>query len=545
MPIPVNPKADLRTLDFSQLGRLTDDDQQALDLLQHPGKISLDDNGDLVVINPSVKRDNIILRFFKGILTRNKAYMNEQHALDRYEKLRNNASFTKKLAQELVLASANSKGVADASAEVLSAMTLRELRIHPADRLAFTTEMVQQCLSHSEGIHSRMNVDSAFDHVAARSIRASKIFVDGEVFSARSLCERYLPQRHIATPSETGAAVLGTVISSSAYDVQELASQDEYAKLNELLSSPTLRGISQSLKEIEGNVYQHFEIRLSKLAADAIDRHRDPRDVAALVAEAYDIVVSEPNGLIAQERIFGADNDSIRSKINLLPAIQRPIQVSAGQSADLRTVDGSFPEYPVRQQARIVDYCRRKEIALQDFARNARAARSILDIAARYEDVLSSFEWRDAARSPRMNAVRDVGNYLIEVNKALQAAVDATGGKMNSVDGHMELAETAAFLHSLEGNSLNKEFLQSLYECAGMGQLFYLTYRSGSLPGVDQNKESIGVNLLGGACKVLAGFCEKQPDVAMRQTLALNQENERFYLKVLEYMTSKVTVSEE
>lgn len=76
---------------------LTDEEFNAVkDAEKEGGKISLDDDGKLVVLRPDARRDNWFVRFFKGLF-KGDEYKTEQRLLDKVPQLAANKTFSKAL----------------------------------------------------------------------------------------------------------------------------------------------------------------------------------------------------------------------------------------------------------------------------------------------------------------------------------------------------------------------------------------------------------------------------------------------------------------
>lgn len=321
MPNNINLKADLSTLDFSQIGRLTADDAQAQALFNKPGKISLDDKGELFVINPNAKRNNAFVRFFKGILTRNKAYMNEQHAIDRYEKLKSNASFAEKASHELINAAAANKANADVSADDLAFTALRNLQIKIQPNSSLTTDMLQQALAKSENTHSSLvDLKDSFELISQNDLRNSLIYCGGKILNAQELCQQYAQDKHIPNPLKLGTAVIHALAYNNSGEISQFISAYDQMQLNSLLAKDTKwsKAERSNFSEIVSQAFHSFEHKLSSLAEEAISEHKDPQAVASLIADAYNIVASERDGALAFERVFGEGGDSIKNQIEEL-----------------------------------------------------------------------------------------------------------------------------------------------------------------------------------------------------------------------------------
>ncbi len=463
MPNNINLKADLSTLDFSQVGRLTADDAQAQALFNKPGKISLDDKGELFVINPNAKRNNAFVRFFKGILTRNKAYMNEQHAIDRYEKLKNNASFADKAAKELINAASANKANADVSADDLAFTALRNLQIKIQPNSSLTTDMLQQALAKSENTHSSLaDLKDSFELISQNDLRNSLIYCDGKILNAQELCQQYAQDKSIPNPLKLGTAVIHALAYNNGDEISQFISDYDQMQLNSLLAKDTKWSKEERSKfsEIVSQAFHSFEHKLSSLAKEAVSEHKDPQAVASLIADAYNIVASERDGSLAFEQVFGDGDDSIKNQIEDLGDNAHIDNISSAQRTALDEVKANFPDLTDKQCAQILVYCEKNNMPLSEFAKFGSQWQTVTALVKTYTKIAPYFQNKTQDSQAPLEIVKFLNNMETQLNAALHSiGINISGGGEYS-----SIAKIAAFMQHITNNDMTQaEFTNLSY----------------------------------------------------------------------------------
>lgn len=301
----INNQTDLRTFDFAQNAQaMTDDEVKTLLGGNANGKVTIDKQGQLVVLRPDAKLDNAFVRFFKGLTIgeKGRAYRNEQSALLNYLKLSRNVNFSNYIktqvanyASSINSASMQSQGL---SADKIQRKTFEFNKIvntvlgqNISKPEELTVGSLKQAISNSQKIQDRSLAqvkDFSFGMAGCNDL----IHYQGKVMNALSFVTQGVPYDSTTIgdlPSKKSLTnnLVALVMQDNSGFLSNLCSAEDKSALKELMCSKDLRGApSNAITAIEAKITNKFLVMLGKTAENYIKDKFDSKAVSNLLANA-------------------------------------------------------------------------------------------------------------------------------------------------------------------------------------------------------------------------------------------------------------------
>jgi hypothetical protein len=351
-----------RLFDAEQLKSLLDNNQE--------GVFTLDEQGHLGVINPPARRDNRVLRFFRGLFS--STYKAQQANLDRMESLQRNASFNKMLRLSLVKALTDKEAPSMARVNEKQSMRARILSAQLLDRFASSGNKVRisdikQAVKNSNSFAT--NIKMAATVIADGKYAGSSIAIKGENLSPLEFIRKY-DDSMVNTDKKLASAIL---IRAAKYPESFacIGKTEQARELSRLFAKPGFGGSyenadvndRQKAQSLMQELTNEVNKKMCSFAEGALAAGKDPAAVAARLKESFNALCAPfqgtPEGIGALGQFLG-EQGKLASADDLAPA-QDPAAYTAPDPANknydsFMKLKQEFPDLSNRQLGQIVNF---------------------------------------------------------------------------------------------------------------------------------------------------------------------------------------------
>lgn len=369
---------DVGGMSLSKLGDFNFNDVDSLtrgsnvnDLLGRPGRVSIDDNGKLVLVNPQDKPDNRVVRFFKGI--RNPEYRAEQRTLLRANILAKNESFNSRLTSELIKFSRAefSAGNAIAPNDEFSVKGLAAKAVAAAPSGELNLVDLKQLIDSTANRFQSALVPEARNCFTDNCTRSDVIF-KGKACTVYDFLTKHMPPEsnngRVPRAETLGAAI----VKHCAFHpeiMKFILPKEDGARMGVLLSDPNVTGKGKDeLRNLASKAMNSLVGKLNALTQQALERGCDPQSVSNLMNDAL-WQVGRSDARTLEKGIFDTDNaNSIASKLAALPGGTPAAPADAQTRSELDAVKAKLPGLNDSQAAKVLSFCATHHMKVDSYA---------------------------------------------------------------------------------------------------------------------------------------------------------------------------------
>lgn len=330
-------------------------------LLGRPGRVSMDDNGKLVLVNPQEKPDNGLVRFFKGL--RNPQYRAEQRALRRADVLAANESFNKTLTTQLIkYGKPELYGQPIAAKNEFSVKGLALLATSGRASAEVNLVDLKQMLSSTANRYTNVIAPAAKSCFVDNCVRADVSF-KGKACTVYDFVSKLMPPENSSNNGKVpDAKTLGAaVVKHCAFHPETmdfLLPKKDGERLGVLLSELNVTGKGKDeLRSLSKKAINSFIDKLNTMTQQALDRGCDPQQVSNLINDALWLTGRRDAGTL-NKSIFDRDiQGSIAQKLAALPGGHPASPADTQTRAELDAVKAKLPGLDDAKAARVLSFC--------------------------------------------------------------------------------------------------------------------------------------------------------------------------------------------
>lgn len=330
-------------------------------LLGRPGRVSMDDNGKLVLVNPQEKPDNGLVRFFKGL--RNPQYRAEQRALRRADVLAANESFNKTLTTQLIkYGKPELYGQPIAAKNEFSVKGLALLATSGRASAEVNLVDLKQMLSSTANRYTNVIAPAAKSCFVDNCVRADVSF-KGKACTVYDFVSKLMPPENSSNNGKVpDAKTLGAaVVKHCAFHPETmdfLLPKKDGERLGVLLSELNVTGKGRDeLRSLSKKAINSFIDKLNTMTQQALDRGCDPQQVSNLINDALWLTGRRDAGTL-NKSIFDRDiQGSIAQKLAALPGGHPASPADTQTRAELDAVKAKLPGLDDAKAARVLSFC--------------------------------------------------------------------------------------------------------------------------------------------------------------------------------------------
>lgn len=330
-------------------------------LLGRAGRVSMDDNGRLVLVNPQEKPDNGVVRFFKGLC--NPQYRAEQRVLMRADVLAANETFNKTLTTQLIKhGKPELYGQPIAAKNDFSVKGLALLATSGGASAPVNLVDLKQMLSSTANRYTNVIAPAAANCFVDNCVRANVSF-KGKACTVYDFVSKLMPPADSSNNGEVPSAeTLGAaVVKHCAFHPETmdfLLPKKDGERLGVLLSELNVTGKGKDeLGSLSKKAINSFIDKLNTMTQQALDRGCDPQEVSNLMNDAL-WLTGRRNADSLNKSIFDRDiQGSIAQKLAALPGGQPAAPVDGQTRAELDAVKAKLPGLDDAKAARVLSFC--------------------------------------------------------------------------------------------------------------------------------------------------------------------------------------------
>ncbi len=268
-------------------------------LLNKTGEITIDDEGKFTVINPSQKRDNSFVRFFKGIFS--KEYRQQQASidrlLDRLSTLRENAHYNEMI-------KTHAKNYAQRMFD-FGHLELTDKINNQLDKLlnpqtgGIRVEKIRTTVDLNRTIGS--TTSNIIDNIVNKESSLSKVIINGKCISLNDFIDKFGKN----TDKVNFKDYLTNLINNAMLSSDDSLIPEEAAKLKNLISKNSLK--SSEINRVEELMIRIFSVHTKKIAEfiqNALEKE-NPNNIAVYVQNNLNEIANAEDGVFEIGKFFG------------------------------------------------------------------------------------------------------------------------------------------------------------------------------------------------------------------------------------------------
>ena len=363
--------AELQNYDFRTNNQQNRFDADRINtLMNQEGAFTLDDQGQLQVINPPARRDNRFVRFIKGLFS--SSYKTQQANLDRMENLQKNTSFNQILRESLVKAMTGKEVPSADNVNENQSKRARILSLQLRDRFENNNGRV----SISDIKQASKNTDSFINSIslAANTIQDNKISGSSIAFKGEALSPLDFIKKFDGGMANNDKKLLSSILLRAARFPESFAcigKTEQARELSRLFAKPGFGGTYENadvndrakaqslLREIVSEVNK----KMCAFAEGAMASGKDPAAVAAKLKENYNALCApfrgNTEGVNVLNQVLG-ENGSLAKTDELAPAQDPEAYTVPDPSSknydSFMKLKQELPDLSNRQLAQIVNF---------------------------------------------------------------------------------------------------------------------------------------------------------------------------------------------